>query len=94
MCALTTVGVNDDFAAGQSGVTVGTADNKLARWVDVIFDVALGKEGFHFGCVDAFFNDARNEDADDVFADFVHHHLVGLLLATCFLGGDKLIMLR
>merc|ERR1719433_261825 len=35
MCSPTTVGVDDDLAARQPCVSLGTTDDELARWVDV-----------------------------------------------------------
>src|ERR1019366_3069868 len=44
-----TVGVHDDLAAGQSGVTHGATDYEAARWIDVILGVLvehlLGQRG-------------------------------------------------
>ena len=47
------VGIDDDLAAGQSGIAVRTADHESARGIDVILDVA----------VDQFLRQARLDDA-------------------------------
>ena len=78
--AFSAVGVNDDFAAGQSGVAVGATDDKLAGGVYEILDGAFLEEGFHLGGVNALADDARYEDAHHIVADLVEHELVGLFL--------------
>ena len=68
--ALAAVGVYDDFAAREAGIAVRTADDELARGVDVV-DNVVGKEclyvvaelGFH----------ARNQDVNDVLLDLRQH---------------------
>ena len=88
-----TVGIDDNLATRQTGIAVGAADDKLARGVDVILDVALLEEGLDFGRVDALTQHAGNEYVDDVLTDARHHLRVGGLLAAGLGGGDELVVL-
>ena len=64
MGALASGGVDNDFAACQTGISVGTADDKLTRWVDEIFDVVV-EQSQHFLAVYLSFH-TGDEDMDDM----------------------------
>ena len=51
VCAASSVGVDDNLASGQSGVAVRTADDKLARRVDVVFDAVVHQLALTFAGV-------------------------------------------
>ena len=72
--ALAAVGVDDDLAAGQTGVAVRAADHKLARGVNEIFDV-VAEEREHLAAVYLLLH-ARHEDVDDVVTYLCEHLLV------------------
>ena len=59
MSASSAVGVYDYFASGKPGVAVRATDDKLARRIHVVLDVAFVEEGFDFGCVHTFLYDAQ-----------------------------------
>ena len=74
MCALAAVCVNDNLAAGQTGVAVRTADNELAGRVDEVFDV-VAEEREHLLAVYLCLN-ARHEDVEHIVLDLGEHALV------------------
>ena len=74
MGALAAVGVDDNLAAGQTGVAVRAADHKLARGVNEIFDV-VAEEREHLAAVYLLLH-ARHEDVDDVVTYLCEHLLV------------------
>ena len=72
------VGIDDDFAAGQSGITLRSADHEATRGVDVVFDIAL----------DQFLRHARLDDAvDHVIVNFLVRN-VGTVLRGNHDGVD------
>ena len=74
MGALASVGVDNDFAACQTGIAVRTADDKLTRWVDEILDVVV-EQSQHFLAVYLGFH-TGDEDMDDIVLDAGQHLLV------------------
>ena len=80
VCPFAAVSVDNDFAAGQSGVAVRAANDEFPCGVNVILDVATREEFLHFGCVQTLLQYAGNENVNDIAAYLVKHHLVGLLL--------------
>ena len=40
MGAFAAVSIDDDFTAGQSGIAVRSADDKLAGWIDIILHIS------------------------------------------------------
>lgn len=76
MCAVSTVGVDDDFAAGETGVAVRAANHELARRVDEQFMVVV--EGFEqlLDISRTLFDDARYQDVADVLFDLCQHGIV------------------
>src|SRR5690606_19834336 len=43
MCALATIRVHNNLAAGQSRISMWPTNNKFARWIDMIFDLPIKK---------------------------------------------------
>ncbi len=54
MSAGAAVGIDDDFASGESAITVGSADFKEACWVEVDGDVVGPPVGTEDGFEDVF----------------------------------------
>ena len=77
VCAVASVGVDDDFAAGEAGVAVGAADDKLTCGVDVEFEFTFEQVTQTFGQRG---DGAGNEHAAHIIFDLLHHTAVGLLL--------------
>ncbi len=68
-----TVGVDDDLAAGETGVTLGTADDEASRGLDVVDGVVVEQVG-------------GDDLLDDLLHDLGAEVLGGDLLGV--LGGD------
>ena len=79
MCAAAAVGVDDDFAPGESGVAVGAADEESAGGVDVEHDVV----------VPPLFVGREDHGLDDLFDDLV----LGLAGELALLVEDGLVVL-
>ena len=100
MGSLAAVGVDDDLAAGQTGVAVRASDHELAGRVDVKDDLGVEQGG------DPWFDDgpdSRKKNLEDILFDLVVHRLVdsilsepgnGLLVAhPAEFGGDEFVVL-
>ena len=74
MGSFSTIGVDDDFTAGETGVAMGTADDEFPRGIDMVFDVVV-EEGEHFLAPD-FRLHPWHEDVDDIVLDGIKHALV------------------
>ena len=89
--ATATIGVDDDFAAGQPGVTVRSADDKLARRVDV---EGVGRVEQMADILGDAVDDAGNENLLNVAADGLDHPAVGFVLGDAVVGGvDEVVVL-
>ncbi len=78
------ISVDYDFAAGKAGISVRAAYHKLARGVDVEYEISVKH------CRDIFregFLHARYENVAHIAADNVEHAFVGLLLRDTFASG-------
>src|SRR5437868_11241962 len=53
MPAPAAVAINDDLAASQAAIAVRAADDEIAGWIDVIFDVAADQLARQLGGNDA-----------------------------------------
>ena len=84
------IGVDYDFASGQAGVAVRSADNEFAGGVDVQRIVVVEQRA-QFGGNLSF--DAGYEYVAYVAAYGVEHLTVGLVLRKCFGGEHKLVVL-
>ena len=93
MCTLAAIGVYNNFATRKARVAMRTANHKLARGIDVVFDVTLVEKGFNFGSMDALVYHTRNEYLLHVFLYARLHLAVGLLLRTSPSSTDKLVVL-
>jgi len=56
VAAVTAVGVDDNFAASETGVAHGSADDEAAGWVDVILGVFVEHSHWHDWLDDVFEN--------------------------------------
>ena len=74
MCTLATIGVDNNLSSSQSGISVGTANDKLTRGIDIIFDVVAKQVKHLFRMYLGL--DTRDEDVDDVLANLLEHTLV------------------
>ncbi len=90
MCAAASVCVNDDFAAGKTGVAVGTADHEFAGRVDVECHVLVDQRGY---LLRKFCFYAWQEYAFNIGLDTCQHSLIGLFLCQRFRGGDEFVVL-
>ena len=70
MAAHAAVGVDDDLATGDAGVSHGSADDKAAGGVDVDLGIAVEQ---------VFWNDGMNDVFDDGFGDISVRNLGGVL---------------
>ena len=73
MTAHAAVGIDDDLAAGKSGVAHRSADDETARGVDVVLGIRVQKL-------------RRNDGLDDVFQDLRTQCFIGYVFIV--LGGD------
>ena len=62
----TTVGVDDDLTASETGVTLGTADDEEARWLDVVDGAVVEKVGWD-DLLDDLLEDLLSEDLGSNF---------------------------
>ena len=67
MGSFSAIGVDDDLAAGETGVAMGTADDELPRGIDMVCNVVV-EEGEHFLAPD-FRLHPWHEDMDDIVLD-------------------------
>jgi hypothetical protein len=82
VCPLASIGINNNFPAGETSVPVRASDNEFAGRVDEIFSVA-GKES---GQLRGEFLDARNENTLDVSSNFSQH--ASILVKIIVLRGN------
>lgn len=75
MCAFASVGVNDDLAAGKTGVAMRSADDEFAGRVDIQFEVLVEQLAQAARERTAY---ARDKEAVDVGADTLKGFLVGI----------------
>src|SRR5690606_251261 len=68
--SFTAVGINNDFSARQTGITVRPADNKLTGRVDMIFDVLVYEFLHPFG---QFLFHSWNDDVLHILSDLLQH---------------------
>jgi len=75
MCSATSIGIDDDLSAGQSGISVRASDHEFPGGVDKILDVIveqcaqfLAGFGFH----------ARHQYADYILSNLGEHVFIGL----------------
>ena len=82
MCALASVGVDDNLASCQSCVAMRTADDKLAGGVDKVYDVIV-EEAEHVGVFQLALH-TWYEDILHVLAYCLEHGVVvGELVVLC-----------
>ena len=74
MCALASIGVDNNLSAGQTGVAMRTANHKLACRIDKILNI-VAKQSQYLRAVNLGF-DAWDENVDDVGLDPGEHLLV------------------
>lgn len=85
MGTLAAVGIYDNLASRQPGVTVRTTDYELARGVDVVCDMVV-EQCQHLFMMDGG-NDTRHQNLDYIPADLGEHFLVGLQLGGITVVG-------
>src|SRR5690606_35777401 len=61
--SFTTIGIDNDFSAGESGIAVRTSNNKFSCWVDMVLDIVV-EECLQLGLKPAL--NTRDEDAYNV----------------------------
>ena len=93
MGAAAAVSVDDDLAARQTRVAVGTADDKFARGVHVQDVVVVDQSGQLIARPLQTCLDARNQNRADILPDPLLHHALGLFLAARVVGRDELVVL-
>src|SRR5438045_2390336 len=69
MCTFTTVSINDNFPACQPGITMRTANNKLAGWINMVFDIIVEKLCIFF--IPGFYS--WDQDIDNIAFDLSQH---------------------
>ncbi len=72
------VGIDNDFAAGQAGVSMRAADNELAGGIDMQNEVIVEQCG-DFGKQMLFY--ARQKNFFDVLFDAVKHECICVILS-------------
>jgi hypothetical protein len=93
VCAAAAVGVDDDLAARDARVAVGTADDEFARRVDVEQVVVAYEVGqFVARPLQASLH-ARDEDAAHIVFDALAHLPFGLFLRHVVAGAHEFVVL-
>ena len=62
-----TVGINDDFTSGQSGITMGTTNHEATRWVQVVDGLVIQILFGDNGLDDMLHQVRRNLFVGDIF---------------------------
>ena len=89
MSSASTIGINDDFTACKTCVSVRSTNHKLSSWIHMQDELVV-KE--HLNFLGQFLHNTWQQDCFHVMLDAVHHLLVGLFLANA-IGLDELIVL-
>ena len=92
VCALASVGIHDNLASRETSVAMGTSDDKLARGIDVVFDV-VAEERKHLLRLYLLFY-TGHEYVDHVVLDSGEHLLVLVKLVVLSGNHDGVDALR
>ena len=85
MSTFSSVGVNNDLASRQTRITVRSANDKLTRRVDVVFDVVAKETEYLLGVNLRLYT--GNQDVNDILTYLMKHSLV-IRVKLIMLGGN------
>ena len=89
----TTVGIYDNLASRQTGISVRSADNELSGRINMIGDMVI-EQCKYFLCMNRS-NDTWHQDIDDILTDSGKHFFIRFQLGSFAVVGrlDEIIML-